>query len=615
MVRLCPPFLVALFLSGCIASTLRPDPTPQVLHHAEIVTDTTWSGAIVIDGQIKVFKGATLTIAPGTDIIFVRRDEDKDGLGDGTLIIEGSLHAIGTPAQQIRFHSAATNPQPGDWLEIRVDFSKEAHLRYCEIRDSSHGLHAHFTKATVEDSHIHHNVDGCRLGQGNFIFRRNLIEANEGKGLNFRNSTIDIVDNIIRNNSAGIFLFETDRTPTIEHNNIYANNDNLRLGDFFHRDLTLGSNWWGSADPALVAMSIYDAKNDATLGQITVGVAPAWIDGCGPKAPLQLRNKWTVATDGFIDAAPQPISDDLLVASWDGTVRRLDSTGKLLWLTPKLEVIDAPLLVAGDRIFGQTWGREVFALQAGNGAPLWSFRYPPSPFDDHRQGGLILVGNLLLVPAWNGTLYALDPQSGKEIWSFVGRAPLRATPIIDVDRIILSGGDGTLWAVALDGSLLWQYQFPAPLLTPSLRSGEMIISTDKEGHVIALNREGTPLWKRDLKETCYYSAPIRSDDGLFVATAAGTLWKLDPDSGNVIWRRNGFGPIYSTPLISGQRLVIGDNDGDLWAIDSISGNRLDQTKIGFPIQGGPTAFNDGAIALGSRDQRLHVVTIDEINPP
>ena len=239
--------LLALFCAGCVRPEFPPE--PPALHNAEIMADTLWSGRIVIDGQVKVFKGATLTIAPGSEIAFLRRDVDKDGLGDGTLIVEGSLRALGTPAQPIRFRSAAAAPQPGDWLEIRVDFSKEAQLRYCEIRDSAHALHAHFTKAIVEDSHIHHNIDGSRLGQGNFIFRRNLIEANEGKGINFRNSTIDIVDNIIRHNSAGIFLFETDRSPTIEHNNIYANTDNLRLGDFFHRDLQLGSNWWGSAVP------------------------------------------------------------------------------------------------------------------------------------------------------------------------------------------------------------------------------------------------------------------------------------------------------------------------------------------------------------------------------
>jgi len=605
-------WLLALLCAGCIRPELPP--APLALHNAEILSDTTWSGQIVIDGQVKVFKGATLTIAPGSDIAFVRRDDDKDGLGDGTLIVEGSLRALGTQAQPIRFRSAAREPQPGDWLEIRVDFSKEAQLRYCEIRDSAHALHAHFTKAIVEDSHIHHNIDGSRLGQGNFIFRRNLIEANEGKGINFRNASIDITANIIRDNGAGIFLFETDRPPTIAHNNIYGNIDNLRLGDFFHRDLDLGSNWWGSADAAEVAASIYDQEEDATLGRASVGIAMAWLEGCGPADPVQLRQHWRVATDGFIDAAPQVIGVDLLVASWDGTVRRLDKSGQLLWLTPLHEIIDAPLLVAGERIFGQHWGREVFALSGENGARLWSFTYPSSPADDHRQGGLTLADGQLLVPTWNGTLYSLNPQSGKELWSFATGVALRATPLVAEGRIFLAGSDGTLWCLDRQGDLLWKRSAPAPLLTSAIWNKEGIIILDRAGNLCALAVDGTRLWQQALNETCYYAAPIRTEEGIFVATAAGALWKIDPASGAIIWRKDGFGSIYATPLQINNRLVLGDNNGVLRVIDAISGNTLARHDFAGPIQGGPVAFS-GGIAIGSRDQQLHYLTLDELARP
>ncbi|MDO9080462.1 MAG: PQQ-binding-like beta-propeller repeat protein [Desulfuromonadales bacterium] len=604
--------LVILLCAGCVHPDLPP--APLALHNAEILTDTTWSGRIVINGQVKVFKGATLTIAPGSDIAFIRRDDDKDGLGDGTLIVEGSLRAIGTAAQPIRFRSAAMEPQPGDWLEIRVDFSKETQLRYCEIRDSAHALHAHFTKAIVEDSHIHHNIDGSRLGQGNFIFRRNLIEENEGKGINFRNATIDITANIIRHNGAGIFLFETDRPPTIAHNNIYANTDNLRLGDFFHRDLQIGSNWWGTAVPDEVSATIYDQEKDATLGRADVGIATAWFEDCGPKDPVQLRQHWSVATNGFVDAAPQVIGTDLLIASWDGSVRRINREGQTLWSIAGTEVIDAPLLVAGEHIFGQNWGREIFALSAKNGARLWSFSYPPSPADDHRQGGLLLAEGQLLVPTWNGTFYALDPQSGNALWSFATKAPLRATPLIEQGRIFLAGGDGTLWCLDLQGRLVWERQGPAPLLTPPVKNGAGIIILDRAGNLSALSVDGTILWQQVLKETCYYAAPIHTEEGIFVATAAGALWKIDPASGTIIWRKDGFGPIYATPLALQKRLILGDNNGSLWVIGAISGNILSRRDFPGAIQGGPVAFS-GGIALGSRDQQLHYLTLQELIEP
>ena len=64
---------------------------------------------MVIDGSVKVTKNATLTIRPGTEVVFVRRDADGDGLGDGTLIVEGQLMAAGTREAPIVFRSAAAD--------------------------------------------------------------------------------------------------------------------------------------------------------------------------------------------------------------------------------------------------------------------------------------------------------------------------------------------------------------------------------------------------------------------------------------------------------------------------------------------------------------------------
>lgn len=597
-----------LLLCGCVRFQAVSPPGDQLqrLHNAELVRDTVWSGQVLIDGSVKVFKGATLTILPGTEIRFVPRDIDRDGLGDGTLIVEGSLQAVGSSAQPIRFRSDAAEPKAGDWLEIRVDFSRDTLLRFCEIRDSAHTLHAHFTKAVVEDSHIHRNLDGCRLGQGNFVLRRNLIEDNEGKGINFRNATVEITGNIIRRNASGIFLFETDRPPLIRHNNLYANGDNLRLGDFFHTDLVIDENWWGSADPAVVAMSIYDYVEDASLGKVTAGIAPSWLGETGPRSVLTLQPVRSITTAGFLDAAPLAIEDQVLVAGWDGMVRRFDPDGRLVWETRIGEVIDALPATDQERIYGQSWGREVFALRAGDGAKLWSFTYPPSPADDHRQGGVILAGNLLLVPAWNGTLYALDPQTGEERWRFVTPGPLRASPSVDAEQIYLPGGDGVLYVLDMQGALRWTFRTPEPQLSALALSSAGPVLLDRVGHLFALTDKGQLRWQRDLAAPCYYAAPVVAQQAVYVATAGGDLWQLNLDNGNVIWRRGGLGPVYATPLLFDDLIVVGDNDGRLSAVNADSGDLLATVTAGGPIQGGPVRLGKW-IGFGSRDQALHIL--------
>ena len=582
----------------------------MLLRDAEIAADTVWSGQIMIDGSVKVVKGATLTIAPGTDIAFMRRDADADGLGDAVLVVEGRLIAVGTRRQPIHFRSAAATPAPGDWLEIRVDFSQEVHLRYCEIRDSAYTLHAHFTRGVVEDCWIHDNIDGCRLGQASFVFRHNLIEHNSGKGINFRNSRVEAHHNILRHNGSGIFLFESDRDFFIHHNNFHGNLDNLRLGDFYTGDVALIDNWWGTDDPVAAGETIYDRKRDAEIGAVTIVPAGDWIAGAGPRDGLELVKAWEYATDGYIDADLVTADGRLYVASWDGTLHVLDSNGQLLWSRPLGDILDATPALAGERIFQQTWDREVHALDAATGRTLWRFDYSPSRADDHRQAGLLVAGDAVLVPAWNGTLFALDRVSGERLWSFAGGQPLRATPAREGENLYLAAGDGTLSALTTAGALRWQKTFAAPLLSTPAITPQGIVVVGRDGLVQAFARDGVARWQRDLGEPCYYGAPVYQNGGLFIATAGGMLWKLDAQTGNILWRAELTGPSYATPLVVDGRIFIGDNGGAVQVFGADSGLLLARVALEREVQGRPLLWAD-RLLIGSRDHLVHAFELIE----
>ena len=590
--------------------------SPDVIVYSDeyISEDTVWSGRILIDGTVKVAKGATLTISPGTDIAFVRRDADADGLGDAVLAVEGRLMAIGTREQPIRFHSAAENPQPGDWLEIRVDFSQEVHLRYCDIRDSAYTLHAHFTRGVVEDSTIHHNIDGCRLGQAKFIFRNNLIEHNQGKGINFRNSSVEVHHNILRYNGSGVFLFESDRSFDIHHNNIYGNLDSLRLGDFYTGDVAVRDNWWGTADPEAAQATIYDRSKDPEIGQVTIQPSERWIADSGPRDALQIVPAWEYATDGYIDADLVAGDGKLFVASWDGSLHVMNSQGETLWIRNFGDILDATPALNDGQIFVQSWSRAVYALEATTGKVRWRFDYSPSQADDHRQAGLLVVGDLLLVPAWNGTLFALDTATGERRWSFSGGQPLRAQPVHDGDNIYLASGDGTLSALGLDGSLRWQQSLESPLLRAPTLLSQGVAVVSREGKVVAYDHNGKLLWQRELDEICYYGSSIYHDGALFVATAGDGLWKLDAATGDVIWRVALGGPSYASPLIENGRIYIGDNSGTLLVFGVDSGDLLAQYKLDREIQGRPLLWSD-LLLVGSRDHKVHAFSFVEQTTP
>ena len=74
-----------------------------------ITSNETWSGIIILTGDVIVEKGAKLTIQPGTIVKF-----KPDGENRYALLVKGTLSAIGTEAQKIIFTSYYDDTEGGD---------------------------------------------------------------------------------------------------------------------------------------------------------------------------------------------------------------------------------------------------------------------------------------------------------------------------------------------------------------------------------------------------------------------------------------------------------------------------------------------------------------------
>ncbi len=571
-----------------------------------ITVDTVWDGRIVIDGTAKVSKGATLTVRPGTEVVFLPRDDDHDGIGDGTLIVEGGLNAEGTPAQPIRWRSAAAPPHPGDWLGIRIDFSTDVRLRWCEISDAVCALHTHSAQGRIEDCVLRGNIDGCRFDQANFILRNSLIEENEGNGVSLRNAPAEIVHNIIRYNATGIFLDENALAFSIRANNIHDNGGNFHLGATHTADVRLVDNWWGTGEPRAAEKIVYDRRRNDAIGLLPLDPAPAWVAGSGPRQRLTLREAWRFETDGFVDAAPVVGNNVVYIPSWDGNLYSLDGDGKLLWKKNLGDVVDAAPGLASGAIYVQNWQRDVYALDRRNGREIWRFTYAPSAADNHRQGSVVRAGDLLLAPAWNGTLFALDAVTGGRLWQAEAGLPLRTAPAVGDERIYQASGSGLLSAWSLAGTNLWQLDLGAPLLASPAITGNGLVAVNRDGVLIALDRNGKELWRRELGEECSYGAPLYDGRALYVGTAAGALWKLNADNGRTIWRYAASGPLYAQPLLTEGLLIVGDNSAQLLVIGADSGDLVTSFHTEGEIQGTPARLGDRLI-FGSRDHHVYAL--------
>jgi hypothetical protein len=206
-----------------------------------ISSNTTWSGSVIVSCDVTVANGVTLTISPGTKVMF---------LGHYKLDIDGRLLAVGTQSDFIEFTSF--NQSEG-WKGIRFESTSTANdtsrIEFCKIQygnasstagfdEYGGGLFVYYFSKLVVRSNFF--VNNQAVGDGGAIccyqlaspkIINNVIVNNKGYrggGIAIRNSSSPtIYNNTIANNeitySLGSGIYRSSGSPTIKNNIIYGN--------------------------------------------------------------------------------------------------------------------------------------------------------------------------------------------------------------------------------------------------------------------------------------------------------------------------------------------------------------------------------------------------------
>jgi parallel beta-helix repeat protein len=298
---------VLLFtLTGCQKTQVTK------LSKQTIDKDTTWSGIIVISGDIYIPPGVTLTISPGTIVKFKKIDEKSDQnlfdtdspyYPEAELIIRGKLIAKGTPEQQIVFTSAEMTPRAADWGALNFLGSDGNQVEYAKIYCAYNGIHAHGSSVDVSHSEFARNGVGISFkkeeetpdapwfGKSSKLkISHSVFSGNKG-GIGFRNSSAEILYNEIRenkffgiwpkedsdalikfneitDNQKGIYLYQA-RGLRLEHNNIYDNRTyDIAVAEAQDFPLNAANNWFGSTDPKKIQEMLFDQNDDPELAKI-----------------------------------------------------------------------------------------------------------------------------------------------------------------------------------------------------------------------------------------------------------------------------------------------------------------------------------------------------------
>jgi hypothetical protein len=199
---------LALALGFLLANSWTSLPLAAATTSGSISQNETWSGRVVLTGDVRVATNVTLTILPGTRVEAAPRFDDTLG-GEFPSLVElivagGSLLAVGTEEDPIVFTTAANVPAGSDWRGVRVERGS-ATLNRCVFSFAGAGLDLRAVKQSlVENCQFRGNAYGVVNSPGDeTTFLNCVFEQNQLSGIRVRGK-VRLISSTLNANGSGI---------------------------------------------------------------------------------------------------------------------------------------------------------------------------------------------------------------------------------------------------------------------------------------------------------------------------------------------------------------------------------------------------------------------------
>ncbi|HZD33630.1 MAG TPA: PQQ-binding-like beta-propeller repeat protein [Nitrososphaeraceae archaeon] len=314
-----------------------------------------------------------------------------------------------------------------------------------------------------------------------------------------------------------------------------------------------------------------------------------------------------------------PVSDgeSVYVGTLTGRVYRIEIEGLIIkWHVNKSNpIVASPSIYKGHLLVGtfSKWIYEpavhcepssVTALDAHDATEKWKYELQNGVFSS-----ICSVEDIHVFGCLDGKIYALNNE-GDLRWVFATRDEVWSSPSSDGQRIFVGSDDCTLYALDLDGKLVWKRKLggkirsSSPCVSGSPGSSSLYIGT-RSGNLYRIDKDsGAILWSQDLKSPLL-SSPSLIQNYVLIGSSDGYLHCVRSGDGFLIWKFKTTGKVWSSPLLTrGLKAIVGSLDSHIYYLDIPTGQLLWKFPTMDMIDSSP-CLAGGVLLVGSRDGYLY----------
>ncbi|MBD3235415.1 MAG: PQQ-binding-like beta-propeller repeat protein [Candidatus Eisenbacteria bacterium] len=254
-----------------------------------------------------------------------------------------------------------------------------------------------------------------------------------------------------------------------------------------------------------------------------------------------------------------------------------------------------------EHVAAATLDRRCVLLDARSGREIWSRRR-----DAGVQAGLTLIeGAVLGVTDFpEGRLFCLARVSGRERWS-VPLGEAWGAPLVADGRVFAASLPGRVACVSLeDGRELWHQRTHLRVRAPLALCDSLLLVPTLNDSLLALDAaSGARRWSV-APGGALYGPPVWTGTQLWTLSFEGRLSALDPGKGRIRASRQLDGLFRSGLAARGDRLAALATDGTLWMLDAENGDLLWRAELGTAADL-PPALDDETVWVGLLDGSVH----------